>query len=67
MDKQLEELRAFLIEMLNYEQDTHAKLFEEVSQRLGYSMHLPLKAELVLVHSTRVKLLEQILEKIKEL
>lgn len=66
-NKQIEALRAYLVDMLNAEQDTHSELFEEVSERLGYSVHQPLKTELTLVHNTRIKIIEQILEKMKSL
>ena len=69
-NKQLEELRSYVIQMITNEQDEHSKLLEDISFRVGvdsYTNEQHTEHKLKLVHYSRVETLEKILEKIKEL
>jgi hypothetical protein len=65
--KELKEIRDFVIHLINKEQDEHAELINKLREKLGFGIADNTFNVLSRLHETRIKLLEDIYEKIKSL
>ena len=60
----LDKIKHFISELMNKENDEHAQLLSDIKKRVT---KIELLETLTLVHDTRIQLLEEIFQKLKEI
>ena len=66
-NSKLDELRDYITKRMVEEQDRHAKLLADLNSQLGSSLRSNVSDTLSKIHEARMKTLEDMLEKIKEM
>lgn len=64
-NKELEEVRDFVIKLMTEEQDRHADMINNLRVELGHGTHDNAFNTLSKIHEARMKVLEAVYEKIK--
>ena len=65
MKVDIERIKFMISEMMNKENDAHAKLLQEIQARIGLKSDL--EGELNIVYSTKITLLEEIYRKLQNI
>lgn len=64
-NKELDEIRDFVVKLMTEEQDRHADMINKLRAELGFGINDTVFATLSQIHEARIKVLETIYEKIK--